>query len=133
MNALRTQSTFAAEITPEAMSRMQMYEWPGNVRELENLIRRILVLGKERRIRVEDLPPEIAGVEPERRVKGSLAAYELEAIRTALVRAGGNRRSAAKILGIGESTLYRKLKELGLGSGKPHPDGGEGVDSREMA
>jgi DNA-binding NtrC family response regulator len=108
------------ELSRKALLCMEDYGWPGNVRELENVIRRATVLGKGKRIGPEDLPPDIAKLS-EKTVErtdlpadDSLAAYERQAIRNALEKGGQNRKKVAQILGIGEATLYRKLKRYGF-------------------
>jgi len=117
IETLKTDTSVPREISDEALKRMETYEWPGNVRELENAIRRAMVLCTETRVELADLPPEISA-DPITAVPlaGSLAAYEMEAIRNALERAKGKRKLAAHILGIGEATLYRKLNEYALRS-----------------
>ena len=108
------------EISQEALLCMEGYDWPGNVRELENVIRRAFALGKEAMIGPEDLPPNISRIsqkvfdDNELPSDDSLAAYERQAIRNALEKGGKNRKRAAQILGIGEATLYRKLKKYGF-------------------
>ncbi len=101
---------------------MENYEWPGNVRELENLIRRAMALGKTETIRPEFLPANIYTLpggslqDIGHLSKDSLSAYETAAIRNALGKSGNNRKKAARILGIGEATLYRKIKKYSPGS-----------------
>ncbi len=106
------------EITPAAMEFLYDYSWPGNVRELRNCIESMVVLDKDGRIDVEDVPryvrqpaeagslPGVAGV--------NLQEGEKERIRKALAMCEGNREKAAKMLGIGERTLYRKIKRFGF-------------------
>lgn len=108
------------ELSREALLCMENYDWPGNVRELENVMRRATALGKGRRIAPDDLPFNISGL-PRRALDGnaspsdgSLVSYEKEAIRNALEKAMQNRKRAAQILGIGEATLYRKLRKYGF-------------------
>ena len=105
------------EIARETLNVLERYRWPGNVRELENTIRRAVALGRRDAIYPEDLPepiyplqtnPDLTGVGP---AGDSLAAYEIAAIRNALSKCGNNRARAARILGIGEATLYRKIKK----------------------
>jgi DNA-binding NtrC family response regulator len=123
VDTLKTDTTAAAALSPEALSRMEGYRWPGNVRELENTIRRALVLGRGPQILPADLPPEIGAARAApapsapadgRPVALNLAALEADAIRAALAQTHGKRRPAAQLLGIGEATLYRKLKEYGI-------------------
>ncbi len=105
------------DTSPEALICLENYDWPGNIRELENVIRRSVALRKADVIRLEDLPAEIydppinRSSTSVRRSDDSLTAYEIAAIRNALVKSGGNRAQTAKILKIGEATLYRKIKK----------------------
>ncbi|KUL28612.1 Fis family transcriptional regulator [Chlorobium limicola] len=101
-------------ITPEAIAALCSFNWPGNIRELENVIRRALTLSKGDQISPEDLSiptgetdhaPRPCKTEP-----ASMAFHEKEAIRKALNHTTGNRRAAAKLLGISEATLYRRIK-----------------------
>jgi two-component system response regulator HydG len=109
-------------IQQEALQQLQAYEWPGNVRELENVIERAVVLAQRPIITVADLSLETPQhKEPTARgddfvlpAAATLAQVEREAILQALQRSAGNRRAAARQLGIGVSTLYRKLKEYRL-------------------
>jgi DNA-binding NtrC family response regulator len=104
-------------VTDKTQQLLDRYDWPGNVRELENVLRGALVFADEGKITPRDLPPSV-GVQvdsEETNVKnGSLAAYELAAIKNALAEARNNRSQAAKILDIAEATLYRKIKNFGL-------------------
>jgi two-component system response regulator HydG len=110
--------------TQPALLRLVAYPWPGNVRELANLIHRVTITAGES-IDLRDIPDEIRTDDaadadgPSLRTGGSLAGVgldtlEKEAIRQTLGMTGGNREQAAAMLGIGERTLYRKLKEYGL-------------------
>ncbi|MHC4810652.1 MAG: sigma-54-dependent transcriptional regulator [Planctomycetota bacterium] len=122
---------FAAElerpvpsITEATMMRLLSYRWPGNVRELANVVQRMVVVADDDGIEVRHVPDDIRSDGPEdeeaERVEfGSLAGVgldklEKEAVRQTLAMTGGNREQAANLLGIGERTLYRKLKEYGL-------------------
>jgi transcriptional regulator with PAS, ATPase and Fis domain len=101
-------------LTPGAANALLRYAWPGNVRELENSLERAVALAQSDRIDTDDLPPEVASTLPGRSVSGefrSLADVERDYIAAALEASGGNRARAAKRLGIGEATLYRKLKQ----------------------
>jgi two-component system response regulator HydG len=114
---------YAKEITgikPEAQQLLMSYSWPGNVRELRNEVEKLVVLSPAPEIGPETLPKAIrpgsavpvGGLE---NVVGiSLEQLEKEAIRNTLKLTNGNREQAAKILGIGERTLYRKIKEYDL-------------------
>jgi two-component system response regulator HydG len=119
-------------ITDAAMSILMKYDWPGNIRQLKSTIRTMVVLCDRDQLDVHDIPPEIAQrpqlVTAERAVAGlagdtnlatgsagvSLNELEKQAIIGTLTKTQGNREKAAKILGIGERTLYRKIKEYNL-------------------
>jgi len=107
-------------VTPEAQQVLMSYAWPGNVRQLRNVIERMVVLSTGNKIGVEVLPPEIrpaagdVGGGMNNLVGISIEQAEKELIRNTLQLVHGNREQAAKILGIGERTLYRKIKEYDL-------------------
>ncbi|HEX8914758.1 MAG TPA: sigma-54 dependent transcriptional regulator [Humisphaera sp.] len=111
-------------IEPEAQQLLMSYGWPGNVRQLRRAIERLVVLSPGPKLSVEALPPEIrpTGASPaDAPVAGmsnlvgiSLEQAEVELIRNTLKLTNGNREQAAKILGIGERTLYRKIKDYNL-------------------
>jgi DNA-binding NtrC family response regulator len=108
----RTRSKITG-FTPRAANQLVSYGWPGNVRELANAIEHAVVLATGSRIEVEDLPEEIAQVLPTAQVARkvrSLAEVEREYILAVLAAAEGNKTKAAEQLGIGQATLYRKLK-----------------------
>lgn len=108
------------EVTQPAMLRLVAYSWPGNVRELLNVVQQTMVMCDGDTIDVRHIPDEVRTTDSDESLSvGSLAGVgldklEKEAIRQTLAMAGGNRETAAKLLGIGERTLYRKLKEYGL-------------------
>jgi DNA-binding NtrC family response regulator len=108
----------ATQISDEAMGRLMSYDWPGNVRELENCIQRAVSLGSGTFIQMQDLPSSmlyhILRKSSSRPDLTSLQALEEQAIRQALQATGGDRVRAAKLLGIGKTTIYRKLKEYGI-------------------
>jgi two-component system, NtrC family, response regulator AtoC len=103
--------------SPAALERMMTYDWPGNVRELENCVQRAIALGAPPLLQVEDLPAAMlsqAKGKPALDDPHTLQDMERRAILNALQTAGGDRLRAAKLLGIGKTTIYRKLKEYGL-------------------
>ncbi|MFP4055313.1 MAG: sigma-54-dependent transcriptional regulator [Candidatus Brocadiia bacterium] len=107
------------EITPETHRRLRQYDWPGNVRELRNCIEHMVVVTRDPVLDTNDLPEHIQPgetppTEPTQLAGMSLAEAERQLIRNTLAQVGGNRVEAAKTLGIGERTLYRKLKQYGL-------------------
>ena len=103
-------------VTPDAFERLKAYSWPGNVRELENAIQRALAVSPGPVLALADFPFEIRRGHPacSGRTYSYLEQLECNAIAEALETAGGHRIRAAQMLGIGKSTLYRKLKDYGL-------------------
>ncbi len=102
-------------ISEDAMARLLAYEWPGNVRELENAIERAVALGSGPLLHMGDLPSNLQYGTGERMPQGDellpLEELERRAILRALQEASGDKLAAARLLGIGETTLYRKLKQ----------------------
>ncbi len=107
-------------ITSEAMTYLTKYFWPGNVRELASLIESTVVEVGDRPIEAADLPERIRGsrelapLGAAGLVGLTMAQLERLAIERTLQATGGNREQAARLLGIGTRTLYRKIKEYGL-------------------
>jgi DNA-binding NtrC family response regulator len=102
-------------ISEEAMRRLMAYDWPGNVRELENAVERAVALGSGPILHVGDLPSNLQYVSashlPEPEELLSLEELERRAIGRALRETSGDKLAAARLLGIGKTTLYRKLKQ----------------------
>ncbi len=106
-------------LSPRAMERLLRYPWPGNVRELENAIERTVILARHEVLGPEDLPPHVAsgmglGAAPLLPAQECLADVEKAHILQTLERLAWNYSRAAEVLGIGRTTLWRKLKEYGL-------------------
>jgi DNA-binding NtrC family response regulator len=113
-----------ADFSPEFMNRLMQYNWPGNVRELENAVQRALALSSGVRLEFNDLPSTLAyrgASRAEAADTARLQDLERRAIKEALEAVGGDRVRAAKLLGIGKTTIYRKLKEYGLEEGEEPP------------
>jgi DNA-binding NtrC family response regulator len=102
-------------ISEEAMHRIMAYDWPGNIRELENAIERAVALGSGPILHVGDLPSSLQFTGSERISENDelvpLEAMERRAILRALHETSGDKMAAARLLGIGKTTLYRKLKQ----------------------
>jgi two-component system response regulator HydG len=112
-------------ITTAARRKLMAFSWPGNVRQLKNAIESMVVVDYDEVLDVDDLPPELAGGEATLVPVGDGAGLndligrpleEIEKLFIAetLKATAGNREEAASLLGIGERTLYRKIKEYGL-------------------
>jgi transcriptional regulator with AAA-type ATPase domain len=98
---------------PDAVQALIRLEWPGNVASLESLIRSLVARSRAGYIGAGDLPPDIVA-RAARRPLAMLEQAEATAIMQALRDAGGNKHRAAESLGIARSTLYRKVRALGL-------------------
>jgi len=106
-------------VHPETLARLASWRWPGNVRELENVLRRLAL-----RARAGVIGPEALAADPEMAERFGVTAApgptrleeaEREAIRRALELTRGHRERAARLLGIGRATLFRKIRRYGLG------------------
>jgi DNA-binding NtrC family response regulator len=101
-------------ISEDAMRRLMAYDWPGNVRELENAVERGVALGSGPILHLGDLPTNLQQVSseavPDPDEVVALEELERRAIVKALRETGGDKLAAARLLGIGKTTLYRKLK-----------------------
>ena len=108
-------------ITADARAVLSRYNWPGNVRELKNCIESMVVVSRHDMLDMDDIPGNIRSKELALAAPtvGTLAGMSLEdaereLIRQTLALTRGNRQETAKILRIGERTLYRKLERYGL-------------------
>ncbi|VFQ42825.1 pas fold [Desulfoluna butyratoxydans] len=99
------------DFSKDAMSRMVAYTWPGNVRELENAVQFSIVRCKGKTVMPSDLPMELGVVQEESVKRGPTRKLEDASVREALVKTGGNKAKAARILGVGRATLYRFLDD----------------------
>ena len=105
----------------EALAALQRYRWPGNVRELQNVVERAVLLGKSDEIGAVDLPQNMANsasiIAPTvtgRTLKEALSEPERQIILDVLESNNWNRNVTADVLGINRTTLYKKMKRLGL-------------------
>lgn len=97
--------------SPEFIAQLKRHNWRGNVRELKNIIERAVILSNSDILNTESLPKDFDFSSD---AVISLADAEKEHIRKTLSRTGEDKAEAAKLLGIGLTTLYRKIKEYGL-------------------
>lgn len=103
------------------MSHLVDYNWPGNIRELQNVVERAVILGKEPHLKLTDFVINTAPL-PDYSRQASLVTpsvtsvqdLEYRALIKAIEEASGNMSKAAKLLGIGRDTLYRRLKKYGI-------------------
>jgi two-component system, NtrC family, response regulator HydG len=115
------------EFAPETLEFFDRYRWPGNVRELEGLIERLVVTTKGAVVTPADLPGHMGkssvtlrsgeDFDSPRSTSSSMTPMEVlqkQAIADALERASGNVVVASKMLGVGQATMYRKIKRYGL-------------------
>lgn len=107
--------------TEETLQALQRYNWPGNVRELQNTIERAVLLGRGSKITLEDLPPQIAAGQPVsldqvsgKALKEAMSVPERAIILEMLENNRWNRNATADALGINRTTLYKKMKRLGI-------------------
>jgi len=130
---------FISGISKDALQALITYDWPGNVRELENAIERAVIIASGRAIDLEDLPEAISKIALQDRdrikverakaasegrtttfeitVPSSMEEIERQAIEATLDYTAGDKSHAARALGIGRKTLYRKLEQYS--NGKP--------------
>ena len=104
-------------IAREFWRELMNYDWPGNVRELENLVKRSIALGSGPILRDEDQCKLLSAERDkniERRCAEPLSVLEKRTILRALKETDGDKIAAARILGIGKTTIYRKIKEYRL-------------------
>jgi DNA-binding NtrC family response regulator len=108
-------------ISDDALKLMMNYDWPGNVRELENSLERAAALSSGPTLHIADLPTQVQNIDrpvlraanPASHGVVPIAELERQAIYSTLNQVKGDKLLAAKLLGIGKTTLYRKLKEYG--------------------
>ena len=115
-----------AGFSDEALAALQTHHWPGKVRELQNVIERAVLLGKHETITTEDLPRDLAITAPVaarrptgRTLREALEGPERQIILDSLQQHNWSRNATATQLGINRTTLYKKMKRLGL-ENPPH-------------
>ncbi len=106
-------------IEPATLRKLQSYSWPGNVRELQHAVERAVILSESSKLTLEDFPQEISlgsHSSPTSQTQNTvnIEALEKEAIISAIKKCQGNLTQAAKELGMGRSTLYRKMGKYGI-------------------
>ncbi|MDX1973376.1 MAG: sigma-54 dependent transcriptional regulator [Candidatus Sumerlaeia bacterium] len=109
-------------LSPKALELLMGYSWPGNVRQLRTMMESICILTPGKEILPQNLPADVAGQQtPQHHLKlhvgMTVRDAERELIRATLAKLGGNKAKAARVLGLGRKTLYRKLEEYELAEG----------------
>jgi DNA-binding NtrC family response regulator len=108
------------ELSDDALKALLAYDWPGNVRELENCLERAYAFTSGPVVHTSDLPREIANLPEPQPCTGNgngsskiipMAELEKQSILNAISELNGDKLQAARLLGIGKTTLYRKLKD----------------------
>ena len=110
-----TAGKLVTDVSPEAMAMLMRCDWPGNVRELRGAIEHAVIRCRSTRIGIDDLPSDLVVAEGAAAPEAPpLQVDERARILAALQRTGGNRLRAAKLLGMGRATLYRRLAVFGI-------------------
>jgi PAS domain S-box-containing protein len=121
----RLQQKSVQGITAEALSLLMAHDWPGNIRELENVVERAFILCGDGDINIAHLPRELTAhgtsVTWNTDIRSAHDILDAESIRAALERNAYNRVAAARDLGIHKTTLFRRIKKLGMAL--PEQDG----------
>jgi len=99
-------------ISRDALAVMVDYPWPGNVRELQSAIWYALIKSKGRIVQPEHLPIELKSKKKGKPSRGPSRRLDPKSVKEALIRSGGNKAKAARLLGVGRATLYRFLKDI---------------------
>ena len=99
------------KVSKEALSIMMGYHWPGNVRELQNVIQFAIVNCSGDTIMPKDLPMELKEESILRSSRGASRKLDIEIVKSALEKTGGNKAKASRLLGVGRATLYRFLSD----------------------
>jgi len=116
------------KFSPEAIDCLLNYHFPGNIRELENIIERLVVVGRDDLICIEDIPKYILEIPASfeespyapiqsNKLNSSMASYEAQLIEN-IINKYGSTYKAAEILGVNQSTIVRKMKKYGILKGR---------------
>ncbi len=107
-------------VDKELLDMLMSYDWPGNIRELENMIERAVALADGTHLKLEDLPDSILffkrdnATHATRDLRSIVDESERKHIQRIMQETGGNKKLAARILGVDLATLYRKMEKLGV-------------------
>ncbi|RME24100.1 MAG: sigma-54-dependent Fis family transcriptional regulator, partial [Deltaproteobacteria bacterium] len=132
-------------IDPDALEALERHDWPGNVRELENVIERAVVLGREKTIRLADLPDCFHRAKPPRRTSSTvladlpykrakelaIAEFDRKYLTEVMIKANNNVSQAARIAGMDRSNFRRILKKYGLNGSQSGNGNSGGASGQE--
>ncbi|MDD2058283.1 sigma 54-interacting transcriptional regulator [Pseudomonas sp. GD03860] len=110
------------ELDPDAQALLARHAWPGNIRELRNVLERATLLADRPRLDAQDVQAALGNLAPltvlapQLSYKQACAEFERKLLADTLARCAGNVPQAAQVLGLGRSTLYKKLVALGISS-----------------
>jgi transcriptional regulator with PAS, ATPase and Fis domain len=114
----RIQNKHIEGISNEALAVLMSHDWPGNIRELENVIERAFVVCSDNQLEIKCLPQNLSSLvipaQPLQDIRSAKASTEIQSIKNALKQNNYNRTAAARELGIHKTTLFRKIKKLGI-------------------
>ena len=102
------------KMTDNILNAFQQYNWKGNIRELKNVIERLVILSDGAQLNTAALPPDFFEFTPQKN-KFNLNQIEKQHIQKVLIHTKGNKTETSRLLGIGLTTLYRKIEEYGIG------------------
>ncbi|MFC2121051.1 sigma-54-dependent transcriptional regulator [Bacteroidota bacterium] len=102
------------KLSNEALKKMLRYTWPGNIRELRHVVERAVIMSEANILKADDFALNINETDNFAKNELNLEEIEKEAINTAMLKHKGNLSNAAKELGLGRTTLYRKISKYGL-------------------
>jgi two-component system, NtrC family, response regulator HydG len=103
-----------AQVPVRTLEELRDYPWPGNVRELVHAVERAVIMAEDSSLRLQDLLVKERAVATQTQLELNLEALEKAAIRQAIAKHGGNLSRAAQELGLGRTTLYRKMSKHAL-------------------
>lgn len=114
-------------LSPDAAEKLLAYNWPGNIRELQNCIERAVSLTRDTEVQVDDLPTKVAKHRPSHVLVVSnnpselltMEQVERRYIHRVMLAVQGNKREAARVLGLDRKTLYRKLQRYNIEIARP--------------
>ena len=111
LNQAESEGQKKKKFSDEALSLMMDYNWPGNVRERQNTVLFSMVKCRNKVIKPNDLPMEFKTAKNSLQKRGPSGKLDIDLVNKALIKTGGNKAKAARLLGVGRATLYRFFSE----------------------